>query len=135
MTTLKSFSCLMLSGTMVVSAGCGGGKKPYVQKGTEQISKTIVVNNCTANPDTAAVFATDTLTWTSTDGSTYTVTFNATAPVANASFPVSSTPASQHVHRTFGCWLNWNNCYYGYSLSRNNVPCPDPGVHIIPGTQ
>ena len=134
MTTLKNLSCLVLSGSILVSAGCGGGRKPYVQKGVEQIGKTVVLNNCTANPDTAAVFTTDTLTWSSPDG-TYTVKFNSTAPVANGSFQVGSTPVSQHVQRTFGCWLSWDNCYYGYSLSKNNVACPDPGVHIIPGNQ
>ena len=132
MRALKIGSFLALSGAMLMM-GCGNGVVPYTKKAPEQISTTVVINNCTATPDTAVVFVTDTLTFTSSDGNTYDLSFKGTPPVSTGSFPVSSKPASHPVKQSFGCWLTWNNCYYTYTLKKNNVSCPDPGIHIIPG--
>ena len=131
----SKIGCLLVLSGAMLTLSCGGGSsnKGYISKGNEQISTSVVINNCAATPDTAAVFITDTLTFSSSDGNTYTLSFKGSPPVPNGTFPVSQNPASQHVHRSLGCWFSWSNCYYAYTLQKNGSACPDPGVHIIPG--
>jgi hypothetical protein len=134
MKALRLCSCASLLGLLLITGGCSG--TAYVAKGSEQITKEVVIKDCTATPYTAAVFKDDTLTWKvdSADTNTYTVTFPDATPVSTASFTVRSTvPAPQAVKRSWGCALSWAHCYYSYTLTKGQQACQDPGVHIIPG--
>jgi hypothetical protein len=125
--------CLLVLSGATLTLSCGGGSQPYTAKGSEQITTSVVINNCTAAPDTAAVFLSTNLSFSSSDGNNYQLVFKGSPPVPNGSFSVTANPTSQHVQRSYGCWFSWSNCYYQYTLTKNQVACPDPGVHIIPG--
>jgi len=134
MKALRLCSCASLLGVLLITWGCSGAA--YVVKGTEQISKEVVIKDCAAVPYTAAVFKDDTLTWKvdPADTNTYTVTFTGAKPVSVTPFTVRSTvPAAQPIKRDFGCIVSWGRCYYNYTLTKGQDACPDPGVHIIPG--
>jgi hypothetical protein len=129
----SKIGCLLVLSGAAVTLNCGAGSKGYVSKGSEQITTSVVINNCTATPDTAAVFLSTNLSFSSSDGNTYQLAFKGSPPVPNGTFSFSANPTSQHVQRSLGCWVSWGNCYYPYTLTKNQVLCPDPGVHIIPG--
>lgn len=134
MKALRLCSCASLLGLLLITGGCSG--TAYVAKGSEQITKEVVIKDCTATPYTAAVFENDILTWKvdPAHANNYTVTFPGARPVPSASFPVTSTvPSPQATKRDFGCLLSWRRCYYTYTLTKGQQACPDPGVHIIPG--
>jgi hypothetical protein len=122
-------------GVLLITMGCSSDNT-LAAKGNEQITKEVVIKDCTAAPYTAAVFKDDILTWKidPADTNVYTVTFAGAKPVSPVSFTVKSTvPSPQAIQRTSGCILTWQHCYYSYTLTQGKQLCPDPGVHIIPG--
>jgi len=136
MKALRFCICLLLLSATFIIASCGGGSQKLISKGSEQISLEVKINDCKVDPYVAAVYKTSILTWKvdSTDTGTYAMTFSGRKPVANASFQAHSTaPSTQAVKRDLTCWASWDHCYYDYTLTKNGVACPDPGVHIIPG--
>jgi hypothetical protein len=135
MRALRLCICASLLGVLLITGGCSSNNA-FVLKGNEQITKEVVINNCTITPYTAAVFDKDILTWKvdPADTNIYTVTFAGATPVSAASFTVRSTvPTPQAIKRGFGCMLSWQRCYYTYAVTKGQEACPDPGVHIIPG--
>src|SRR5712664_2108329 len=134
MKALRLCTCASLLGVLLITWGCSGAA--YVAKGNEQITKEVVIKDCTAVPYTATVFKDDTLTWKVdlADTNAYTVTFPEATPGSTASFTVRSTvPVPKTVKRSMACALSWGHCYYSYTLTKGKEACPDPGVHIIPG--
>lgn len=135
----KVCSPLLMTSAMFLIA-CGGSTTRYQPKHPEIKSDTVTITKCDANPDMVDVYDGQTLTWKVNDADTYTITFSGSSPVPiNVSQASSSSPDAQTIHKTWGCryggWLSDNYCKYDYSLKNGtSTVCPDPGIHIIPGS-
>jgi hypothetical protein len=134
--------CLLLVSPVMLTIACGGGATRYTAKHPEIHADTVTINNCDANPDTVDVYGGQTLTWTapSTDSNTYIIAFGDSRPISPKSITASnSSPNAQNIQKDSWCkylgWASGGYCKYDYTLTKkgSSTPCPDPGVHIVPG--
>jgi hypothetical protein len=140
--TIPRICALFLASPLAFTIACGGGARHYTQKHPEIHADSVTINNCDANPDTVDVYDGQTLTWTvdPTDSNTYTIAFGDSRPVSPKSSDAShASPDAQKIQKDSWCkyagWVHEGYCKYDYTLSKkgSSTPCPDPGIHIIPG--
>jgi len=141
MKIFKLYSLLLASLLMLMIA-CGGGATRYRAKHPKIHADNVTITDCDANPDTVDVYDGQTLTWTvaPTDPNTYTIAFGDSRPIPPKSITASnSSPNAQRIQKDslcrYGGWAYGGYCQYDYTLTKkgSSTPCPDPGVHIIPG--
>jgi hypothetical protein len=138
---------LSLAATLIVSLY---GAYCYSAKGVTPITRTVQINSdCSVTPNTPdagtiddeAVFIDDTLIFgppTLPTGHTYSANFSS-SPFSGST--VNAGPPGKVVRGTVVCnkltvginLINKNYCHFSYNLIKgNNLPCKDPGVHVVP---